>query len=154
MNNSDINSMTNALISFKEATKGTGKEKTILFIHIDGEQRATPLPQGGICVTFFRKFPNVFMIMPCFNLTIARPPVSCRSSLGYENLFDILLSLTSPNSQVYNQPPLTGLSSSCPQALSTCHHFAPKTSRELFLGHWLQTSPVFQNFITYGLRKL
>ena len=42
-----------------------------------------------------------------FKLTMARPPVSCRSSLAYENPFETSLFLTSWNLQVYNQPPFT-----------------------------------------------
>ena len=43
-----------------------------------------------------------------FNLTMARPPVFCRSYLAYENPFGISLLLTFPNSWVYNQPLLRG----------------------------------------------
>jgi len=34
VNNSDINSMTNVLISLKEATEGAGKEKTVFHISL------------------------------------------------------------------------------------------------------------------------
>ena len=44
-----------------------------------------------------------------FNLAMARPLVSCRSSLAYENPFEIsFFCLPPPTLQVYNQLPLTG----------------------------------------------
>ena len=50
--------------------------------------------------------------------TMARPPVSCRSSLVYESCLENLFLPSSPSSQVYNQA--QGRSSSCPQVLSPC----------------------------------
>ena len=53
------------------------------------------------------------MLIPCqrgkaiFNLTMARPSVSCRSSSADENPSEVSLFLISPNSQVYNQPLFT-----------------------------------------------